>query len=164
MVTVSILTLSYWPEQDYILTNSKATSSTMMTETMSSASSMTSMTSMSSTIAMTSTYYDEDCSCVTSSIVSTVIDMSYNAGASGTAGMPTGATDAVMDSPTDVADADADDDDDDVDADSTVLDGDGSSSGTGSASEAEFTGAAANNRVGSLVAAVAAIAFAAVAL
>ena len=134
-----------------------ASKSSMMSMTKSMSSMMSSETDMSSTIALTSTYYDEDCSCTTTSVISTVIGMSSYGGASGTGGVFTGTADEIYSSPTESPDSDGldgDDDDDDSDEGTSTDDAPGAIS----------TGAASRNDVGSFIAAVGAIAFAAVAL
>lgn len=138
----------------------------MMTMSESMSSMMSSMMSsdamMSSTIALTSTYYDEDCSCTTSSVISTVVAMSNYNGDSATGGMYSGSAGGIYSTPTespgsiatDGVDVDAGDDSDDEDE----------STSTDDAPGAISTGAAARSDVGSFIAAVGAFAFAAVAL
>lgn len=139
-----------------------ASKSSTMTMSKSMSSMMSSGTVMSSTIALTSTYYDEDCSCTTSSVISTVVAMSDYGDDSATGGMYTGTVGGIYSTPTekpdgvatDGADADAEDDSDDEDEGTPTDDAPG----------ADFTGAAARNDVGSFIAAVGAIAFAAAVL
>ena len=149
----------------YLASDSEMTMTDAMSSMMSSM--MSSESEMSSTIALTSTYYDEDCSCTTTSVISTVIGMSGYGGASGTGAAYTGTAGGIYSSPTESSDSvatdglDSDDgDDDDDDEDSDVEDG----TSTDDAEGAISTGTASRNDVGSFIAAVGAIAFAAVAL
>ena len=133
-----------------------------MTMSKSMSSMMSGDAMMSSTIALTSTYYDEDCSCTTSSVISTVVAMSNYGGESASGGMYSGTAGGIYSTPTegpgstatDGADVDAIDNSDDEDE----------STSTDDAPGAFSTGAAARNDVGSFIAAVAAFAFAAVVL
>ena len=149
------------------ITNRHLASDSSMTMTDSMSSMMPSEMEMSSTIALTSTYYDEDCSCTTTSVISTVIGMSGFGGASGTGAVSTGTAGGMDSSSTESSDSaatdglDSDDDDDDDDDDDSD---DDDSTSTDDAPGAISTGAASRNDVGSFIAAVGAIAFAAVAL